>query len=58
MGESSNEKVGFFKGLKAEFQKIIWPDKTTRKTGGSCYCNFYCFRSDHRTARYSYAVCD
>ena len=29
MGESSNEKVGFFKGLKAEFQKIIWPDKST-----------------------------
>ena len=29
MGESSNEKVGFFKGLKAEFQKIIWPDTLT-----------------------------
>ena len=23
------KKVSFFKGLKAEFKKIIWPDKTT-----------------------------
>lgn len=32
MGESSKDKtqkVSFFKGLKQEFQKIIWPDKTT-----------------------------
>lgn len=26
--ESAQEK-GFFKGLKAEFSKIIWPDKDT-----------------------------
>lgn len=29
MGESNNEKTGFVSGLKAEFQKIIWPDKKT-----------------------------
>lgn len=29
MGESNNEKTGFVSGLKAEFQKIIWPDKIT-----------------------------
>ena len=29
MGENSNEvqKVSFFKGLKAEFKKIIWPTR-------------------------------
>lgn len=30
MGENSKEAVqkkGFFKGLKSEFKKIIWPDK-------------------------------
>lgn len=32
MGEKSNEKApkkDFIKGLKAEFKKIIWPDKKT-----------------------------
>jgi len=32
MGETSNEKApkkDFIKGLKAEFNKIIWPDKET-----------------------------
>ncbi len=29
MGESSTEKKGFVEGLKAEFKKIIWPNKTT-----------------------------
>ena len=29
MGESSTEKKGFTEGLKAEFKKIIWPNKTT-----------------------------
>lgn len=29
MAENNNEKTGFVQGLKAEFQKIIWPDKTT-----------------------------
>ena len=32
MGEKSNEKApkkDFIKGLKAEFKKIIWPDKQT-----------------------------
>ena len=35
MGESKDKaktkekKTPFFKGLKAEFNKIIWPDKTT-----------------------------
>lgn len=29
MGESSTEKRGFTEGLKAEFKKIIWPNKTT-----------------------------
>ena len=31
MGESKDkaQKTSFFKGLKAEFRKIIWPDKTT-----------------------------
>ncbi len=31
MGDTANEKAlaikGWFKGLKAEFKKIIWPDK-------------------------------
>ena len=31
MGDTANEKTlaikGWFKGLKAEFKKIIWPDK-------------------------------
>ena len=29
MGESSTEKKGFVEGLKSEFKKIIWPNKTT-----------------------------
>ena len=32
MGDSSKEKAQktpFFKGLKAEFKKVIWPDKKT-----------------------------
>ena len=31
MGESKDkaQKTPFIKGLKAEFRKIIWPDKTT-----------------------------
>ena len=29
MGESSTEKKGFVEGLKAEFKKVIWPNKTT-----------------------------
>ncbi|XCP84873.1 preprotein translocase subunit SecE [Roseburia hominis] len=30
MGDSKEtSKTPFFKGLKAEFKKIIWPDKTT-----------------------------
>ncbi len=31
MGDSTENKVktGFFKGVKAEFQKISWPDKQT-----------------------------
>lgn len=31
MGESKEKtrKTPFFKGIKAEFKKIIWPDKTT-----------------------------
>ncbi len=29
MGDSAEKKIGtsFFKGVKAEFKKIIWPDK-------------------------------
>ena len=30
MGENTKtQKKSWFKGLKAEFKKIIWPDKTT-----------------------------
>lgn len=29
MGESSKEKTSFISGLKSEFKKVIWPDKTT-----------------------------
>lgn len=32
MGETSKEKApkkSFFKGLKIEFKKIVWPDKET-----------------------------
>ena len=29
MAENNKEKTGFVQGLKAEFQKIIWPDKAT-----------------------------
>lgn len=29
MAEKNTEKTNFVQGLKAEFQKIIWPDKTT-----------------------------
>ena len=27
--KTKEKKTPFFKGLKAEFNKIIWPDKTT-----------------------------
>lgn len=27
--ETTPKKKGFFKGLKAEFSRIIWPDKDT-----------------------------
>jgi len=27
MGEADAKKVGFFKGVKSEFKKIIWPNK-------------------------------
>lgn len=31
MGESKEktQKTSFFKGVKTEFKKIVWPDKTT-----------------------------
>ena len=30
MGENTKtQKKGWFKGLKAEFKKIVWPDKNT-----------------------------
>jgi len=29
MGEANARKVGFFKGIKAEFKKIIWPNTET-----------------------------
>ncbi|MFR0791343.1 MAG: preprotein translocase subunit SecE [Lachnospiraceae bacterium] len=35
-GESS--KKSWFKGLKAEFNKIIWPDKETVGKADSCRC--------------------
>ena len=33
--ETTVRKTGFFKGVKAEFKKIIWPSKATvaRETG-------------------------
>lgn len=32
MGETNGKKVGFFKGVRSEFKKIIWPNtKTVRK---------------------------
>ncbi|MCR5255827.1 MAG: preprotein translocase subunit SecE [Acetatifactor sp.] len=27
MGESTEKRPGFFKGVKQEFKKIVWPDK-------------------------------
>ena len=27
MAEKNTKKTGFFKGVKAEFKKITWPDK-------------------------------
>lgn len=27
MGEANAKKVGFFKGIKAEFKKIVWPKR-------------------------------
>ena len=29
MGEEKTQKKSWFKGLKAEFNKIVWPDKMT-----------------------------
>ncbi len=29
MGEQKTQKKSWFKGLKAEFKKIIWPDRMT-----------------------------
>ena len=29
MAEQKTQKKSWFKGLKAEFRKIIWPDKMT-----------------------------
>ena len=29
MSEEKTQKKSWFKGLKAEFKKIIWPDKVT-----------------------------
>ena len=33
--EPARKKTGFFKGVKAEFRKIIWPNKATvaKETG-------------------------
>ena len=48
MGESKDKaktkekKTPFFKGLKAEFNKIIWPDKTTLTK--QTVCGRSCFR--------------
>ena len=36
-------KTSWFSGLKAEFQKIIWPEKHRCSTGGfSSYRSYYC----------------
>ena len=32
MSEKKTQKKSWFKGLKAEFKKIIWPDKVTLAT--------------------------
>lgn len=29
MGEANASKVGFFKGVRNEFKKIIWPNRKT-----------------------------
>lgn len=29
MGEANVKKVGFFKGVRSEFKKIIWPNRKT-----------------------------
>ena len=29
MGEEQAKKVSFFKGIKAEFKKIVWPNRKT-----------------------------
>ncbi|MBN2221898.1 MAG: preprotein translocase subunit SecE [Vallitaleaceae bacterium] len=29
MGEANAKKVGFFKGVKSEFKKIVWPNSKT-----------------------------
>jgi len=29
MGEANAKKVGFFKGVRSEFKKVIWPNRKT-----------------------------
>ena len=29
MSDKTKQKTGFFKGVKTEFKKITWPDKTS-----------------------------
>ena len=36
------QKSSWFKGMKAEFKKIVWPDKNTLCKADSCSCNRFC----------------
>ena len=40
----------WFTGLKAEFNKIIWPDKQSLARQRSRCCDVCCFRSCHRSS--------
>ena len=61
MGETTGTekapKKSFFKGLKAEFNKIVWPDQGNRWQADCCCCSGYrCAGNYHRNPGFHYQM--
>ena len=48
--KTAKKKAGFFRSLKAEFKRIIWPDKDTVVKENGCSCCNSNFRRYHCSA--------
>ena len=52
--ENAAKKKGVFKNMKAEFKRIVWPDKNSSEGVHSSYCRYNYSGSSYRIIR----LCD